>query len=100
MTTTTVTYVLVRPNTSVEFLDNSSTNTEMQAFMAAYAALGLVDTITYSEDQLTKTRVQSYPTTLEPQLDTLYAQYADTFEAELARRSAAGITQTRSVVIQ
>jgi hypothetical protein len=99
MTTTTVTYTLVRPNTSVEFLDTSTTNTEMQAFMVAYAALGLTDTITYSADTLTKTRVQVYPTSLEPQLDALYAQYADTFEVELARRSAAGITSTRTVTV-
>jgi hypothetical protein len=92
MTTISNTYVSVRPSTDVPFID--TTNTDFEAYIAALETAGVESTITYSTDQLTKTRVETYDDSIDAQLTVINTQYAAAMASEKQRRAAAGITTT------
>jgi hypothetical protein len=92
MTTISNQIVAVRPSTDVLFGDWAGS--DLAAYITAYNELPISFTVTWSADMLTRTRVETYDSSIQSQIDAINAQYATQLQTESARRNAAGIVTT------
>jgi hypothetical protein len=84
--------VHTRPSTDVLFGDWVGSN--LAAYITAYNDLPINFSCEWSADGLTRTRVESYDDSIQPQIDAINSKYAADLQTEAARRQSVGITVT------
>lgn len=81
------TTVVSRPSTDVDFNDVASLND----YLTEYNRFPIDFTVSFSEDFLTRTRVEIYDESLDTEIHALYGKYSGVLAAESARKQTAGI---------
>lgn len=81
------TTVVSRPSVDVDFNDVVSLND----YLSEYNRLPIDFTVSFSEDFLTRTRVEIYDESIDSDIHALYGKYSGILSAESARKNTAGI---------
>jgi hypothetical protein len=84
------TKTLTRPSTDVRFVDTSL----LGDFVEEFHALPINFSITYSDDMLTRTKVDWYPASFLPTMQAITAKYMDLITQDIKRREELGFTET------
>jgi hypothetical protein len=92
MATVTKKYVVTRKSTSDVF--GNWTEGDLCAYAVALNELPINSIVVYSADLLTRTRIESYDDSIEPQIAAIQEKFATALAAETERRNTAGFTST------
>lgn len=88
--------VTTRPSLNVHFGDWS--DVELAKYGTLLNDLPIESYVAYSADVLTRTRHETYDSSLQSTIDQLNATYAAALERELARRANDGVVSITSIL--